>query len=701
MNDAPKLLIEWSSPWAEFLSSIRPALGRSRKPLAGEAQTGLFPYRGILISWVLETTLLVAAIVVPARIASMRPYTPPPMPKYDVIYFSGDELPQTEDLGGAQSGRAGRAGGQHAHHRTQTIRVARGESPSEKVVDAPKLNLPRTDNPVANLLAVKKIPGAAPTEGLKSALAGAPLPQIPVVPPSPAVARNQMRSAAALNATVIAPAPQVVRSNLRASPIDPSVVPPAPTAAQRDVASMRVPIVSSTTVVPPPVSAPESETSVNPKLLLPAPSVIAPPPAHVTRDSGSLGGAGVIDIRQQVVPPPVPAGTRSLDKQLARGLPGANEVVQPPVQAGTGSLDGRALGGLLAGNTVVPPPVEAGNHSLDRQIAGGLANSDALLANNVVPPPPTVARGTAGAGRGSGNKGTGSGGPLDIGSAVAPPTAGGGAGGGKGIVVSSQPGSKLGIPGNGGTGSLVMSPAGAAKSGLGGSGGGTSIGRGSGPGSGLAGEGAGAGKDGKGHGSDQMARGGLSPFPGPGGVGRRASGTSAIPGVAVSGGSTMVTLPSFGSDGNDPSIPGHSPEGKERQGPGITVFGTSRSGGAFNFYDKLKGDNYTIYIPTSNGTVVMQFADPNAAAKTYAGDLTAPDPIRAELPRGLQKSRLVIACLLDRSGQFQDLRVVERGTPEMTEKIMAALASWKFRPATRNGQPIEVNAILGFNIDTR
>ena len=693
MNDAPKLLIEWSSPWAEFWSSIRPALGRSRKPLAGEAQTGLFPYRGILISWVLESTLLVAAIVVPARIASMRPYTPPPMPKYEVIYFSGDELPQTEDLGGAQSGHAGRAGGQHAHHRTQTIRVARGESPSEKVVDAPKLNLPQTDTPVANLLAVKKILGAAPTEGLKSALAGATLPQMSAVPPSPAVARDQMRAAPALNA-VIAPAPQVVSSNLRTSPIDPSVVPPAPSGAQRDVASMRVPIVSSTTVVPPPVSAPERETRVNPKLLLPAPSVIAPPPAHVTRETGSLGGAGVIDIRQQVVPPPVQAGTGSLDRRAVGGPLGGNTVVPPPVEAGKHSLDRPIIDGLANGNAVIAPPVQTGTRSLT-------APAGALLANNAVPPPPTVAGGTAGAGRGSGNKGTGTGGPLDIGSAVAPPSAGGGSGGGKGIVVSSQPGSKVGIPGNGGTGSLVMSPAGATKSGLGGSGGGTSIGRGNGPGSGLAGQGAGAGKEGKGHGSDQMARGGISPFPGSGGVGRRASGTSAIPGVAVSGGSTTVTLPSFGSDGNDPSIPGHSPEGKERQGPGITVIGTSRSGGAFNFYDKLKGYNYTIYIPTSNGMVVMQFADANAAAKTYAGDLTAPDPIRAELPRGLQKSRLIIACLLDLSGQFQDLRVVERGTPEMTEKIMAALTSWKFRPASRNGQPIEVTAILGFNIDTR
>ena len=166
----------------------------------------------------------------------------------------------------------------------------------------------------------------------------------------------------------------------------------------------------------------------------------------------------------------------------------------------------------------------------------------------------------------------------------------------------------------------------------------------------------------------------------------------------MSGGST-ITLPSFGSNGDDPSIPGHSPKGVERHGPGITVVGSSRSGGAFNFYGTLKGDNYTIYIPTSTGTVVMQFADANAGSHTYAGDLSAPDPIRADLPADVGKSRLVVACVLDRSGQLRDLKVLERGADET--KILAALRGWKFRPAVRNDQPVEVTAILGFNIDTR
>src|SRR5437879_12004427 len=150
MPEPPRLLIEWSSPWQEFLSAIGPALHRSPKRLAGEARTGTIPFPGMAAAWVFEAVLLVAAIVLPGKLASLKPYHPLPQPKYDVIYFSGEELPQTEDVGGAKTGKSGRAGGHEGHHRTQTIRVARGDSLTEKVVDAPKVNLPKSDFPRAD-----------------------------------------------------------------------------------------------------------------------------------------------------------------------------------------------------------------------------------------------------------------------------------------------------------------------------------------------------------------------------------------------------------------------------------------------------------------------------------------------------------------------------------------------------------------------
>jgi len=668
MNDAPKLLIEWSSPWEEFVSAIRPALGRSPARLAGEARTGLVPYPGILVSWVIEALLLLAVIVLPGKLASLRPYVPPPPPKYEVIYFSGEELPRTEDSGGAQAGRSGRAGGHEAYHRTQTIRVARGNSPAEKVVDAPKLNLPRSDSPVANLLAFRNIPGPAPAEGLRSSLPTSSLPQMTVVPPAPDVPRDKMRATPVLNSGIIAPSPEISRNNLRLAPqLNAAVIAPAPSDTHRDIAALHVPVVSAQDIIPPPVSAPERESTVTARLSLPAPSIIAPPPSHVTRELGAVGGAGA-DLNAQVVPPPTQAGTRSLDKQ--------------------------AVGELLGSTSVIAPPVQGGSRSLDKQSIGGILGS-----TNIVPPAPAIGDGASASGRGLGTKGNGAGAARDIGSAVAPPSAGGGSGGGNGIVVSSKPGAKVGVPGKGGAGSLAMSPGGEDKSGLGGSGGGAGIGRGNGAGSGLQGEGPGAGKDGVGRGSDSTARAGLSPYPGPGGAGSGTKGSPPIPGVSVHGGST-ITLPSFGENGTDATVAGRS-SAASKHGLGITVIASSRAGGAFNFYDKLKGDNYSIYIETSAGTAVMQFADPNSATHSYSQALTAPEPLRADLPAGLGRSRLVIACVLDRSGLIKNIRVLEAGGPDMTTKVLAALPSWKFRPVLRSDQPVEVNAILGFNIDTR
>jgi len=269
------------------------------------------------------------------------------------------------------------------------------------------------------------------------------------------------------------------------------------------------------------------------------------------------------------------------------------------------------------------------------------------------------------------------------------------------VVLSNQPGSAVGVPGNASTGVLAMSPAGGSKPGAGGSGGGTGIGHGPGPGSGLSGEGSGAAKEGTGRGSDPNAHTGISPYPGTGGTGNGTSGQAPIPGVSVQGGGT-INLPSFGPNENDPSSPGRSLAGTRRHhGLDVTVEGGSRSGGGFNAYGQLKGDNYTIYIPTTEGNVVMQYSDPLSATTHYLGGLTQPQALRTPLPPGLPRTPVKIACVLDRSGILRDLQVLEPRSGGITAKILASLASWKFTPAFRGSQAVEVTAILGFNINTQ
>jgi hypothetical protein len=704
--EPPRLLVEWSSPWEEFKSALRPALARSPKALTGEAPIGIFPYRGMLACWLLECLLLIAIIVIPEHFVSLEIPLGPNHPQEDVIYYSGDELPQTQDRGGAESGKSGRAGGQQAHHRTQTIRVARGDKPSEKVVDAPKLNLPHSDSAVANLLAFKPNPGPPPAEGLRSSLTAPALPAMSAVPPSPElnssarrnssslttdiippapeVSHSSTRSSPSLSAAVVPPAPNLSRDKMRsANPIAPNVVAPAPRDAQRDLASSLVPLTQTVDVVAPPTSAPPRDMSSTPKLTMPAPAIVAPPPSQVSRDLNSWGGSATGDVRTKPVPP-------------------------PPSASGGGSATRTGVGAFTP--QVVPPPASLDGHGSQggsgTSASGGRSGTSAgslLGSADVVPPPPGLGGGKALTGSGRGNKGAGAGGPLDLGSSVAPPANAGGNAAGTGVVVSSQPGNKAGLPNSTGGGAIAMSPSGTAKSGLGGSGGGSGIGRGNGPGSGLQGEGSGAGKEGAGRGSDPNARGGISPYPGSGGAGNGTSGTPAMPGVSVEGGTTTVTLPSFGAPGGDaPSNgPGRSSAG-DHKGSGVTIEATPRSGGVFAYYGFLKGDiTGSIYIETAIGTAVMQYADAASASHPSSIRLSAPEPMRKDLPVGLRSTHVVIACILDRSGDLKDLKVLEPGAAETTSKILAALHNWKFRPAFRGSDPVEVNAILGFGVDTR
>lgn len=852
LHTAPKLLVEWSSPWHEFLTSVRPALARSEDRLAGEAPYGMFPYRGMIPCWAAEAFLIFVAIVLPTKLAQLRSYVAPRLSAREVIYYAGDELPRTEDLAGAQAGRAGRAGGDEAHHRTQTIKIARGGSLQQKVVDAPNLRLPSSQDAVANLLAIRPNPGPPPLEGVRSnrmtlnlsaaVVAPAPnvipdytrngialnavvppapnfsrdqpltaptlntnvippAPNVPrdhalvapalgpaVIPPAPSVTRDRNQTGPSLSASVVAPAPTVTRDAGRSAPaLASSIIPPAPGGVSRDISSAPVEM-ANVAVVPPPVSAPERPTTRASKLTMPAPSVIAPPPSSdLSQDLHHLASGSVPDPSKSVVPPPpTPSGSGSFMSSLIGKIFGATEVVPPPpsvnantagsgkgsslaanvvppppsVSSGTSRSDRNASNASLASSVIAPPPSVgatsssgtlhgmrngagvslgsnviapppstgvsggAGTRTVDSAAApalgppsivppppqlsgpgGGTGNAGGgtgvpggtLLANNVVPPPPSLGGGASSTGSGLSRNGTGLGGAMDIGSAAAPPNRGGSSSN-AGVIASEQPGSKVALPTTGGPGSLSMSPSGADKSGLGGSGGGTSIGRGNGPGSGVNGEATGAGRTGPGRGSDPGSRGGISPSPGPGGAGTAAVGTPPAPGVSVRGGSVQV---SFDTDPtSDPNGPPRSSL-KQRQTFDVSVVATATSGGPFEPYKSLlHGVTNTIYPETGSslGVAVMQYADESAT--TGHGNLTTPQAIRTSLPEGLPHVRMVVACILDASGNLKNLRVLEPGPADMTVKVLAALRGWKFRPALRGDQPVEVTAILGFNINT-
>lgn len=837
LHDEPKLLVEWTPRWPDFVSSIGPALSRSEARLAGEAPFGLIPLRIMLPSYVLEAFLILAAIFVQIKIAELQPQVITRPNRHEVIYYSGDELPQMEDLGGSEAGKSGRAGGEEAHHRTQTIRIARGPAMTPQVVDAPNLRLPSSTENVANLLAVRPDAGPPPAEGLRSARSApslaanvvAPAPNVihdytrngvkmdaviapppdltinraatapslsatlippppevkddhrliaprlapAVIPPAPNVSRSRVPGAPSLTTNVIAPAPNVTQDRSRQAPtIAANIIPPAPAASSRQLSSSLMQMTNAA-VVPPPVSAPQRDSMRTSKLTLPAPAVVAPPPsANLSSDMRRLASGSVADpVKNVIPPPPSQQGSGSFVSSLIGKLFGTAEVVPPPPSvngssaangsgtapslashvippppsfsgssnSGAGANAGgnprgtRTGAGSSLGTAVVAPPPSIGSHGgtgtnlrgaapyLGSQgvvppppslsgLGGGSGNTGggaaapggSLIANNIVPPPPSVGGGAGASGSGMGRRGNGLGLPLDAGSNLAPP-ASGGSGGKSGAVVSTQPGTKVGMPANGGPGSVAMSPSGGDKPGMGGAGGGTGMGHGDGPGSGMTGTGGGAAKSGAGRGASTEAHGGISPTNGPGGAGSATSGNPPVRGVEVSGGSSIVTLPSFGDDpaANSPTSAKTDPKHGRHDPLEVTVVATASSGSAFEPYKNLlHGETYTTYIETTLGPVVMEFADEAASGHPLGGTIKAPAPIETDLASGLPHARMVVTCTVDTKGNLQNVRVLEAGPAGMTARVVAALRTWKFEPATRSNQPVEVTAILGFGIDT-
>jgi len=163
-----------------------------------------------------------------------------------------------------------------------------------------------------------------------------------------------------------------------------------------------------------------------------------------------------------------------------------------------------------------------------------------------------------------------------------------------------------------------------------------------------------------------------------------------------------VTLPSFGSDpaANTPTAGASHSTLKPRGSFDVDVVATAGSGGAFEPYKNLlHGEKHTIYPETSSpaGTASMEYAADSTAT---GGTFVPPQPIRTTLPDTTPHARMVVICVLDAFGNLKNVRVLEPGPANMTAKVLAALRGWKFQPALRGDQPVEVTAIIGFGIDT-
>ncbi len=575
----PRLLIPWEPRWHGFVTSFRILLHRCHAPKLRTIPAGI-PARSPLSLILLHFALLFCVLSLEPWLRSEWQTLVEPRVTYrnfipgDVVYLP-QGLPELSDVAGAEAGRSGKAGGAQAHHPDQVIRIARDRTAANAVVDAPTLQLPRTEEPVANLVAFS-----------------APHP----LPPAPAVQRPRLPAPVLLSHAIVAPAPSVHLERLAvALNAGPAVVVAPPPAVER--------------------------TAALPRLLVPDIEVVSPAP-DVRRDVSS---ARSLSLAAPVVVPPAPA---QIPRATSAGTPNLPRIVLPPAPTDIRHEGGRRV----------------------------LAH----MADPVIIQPPTARPATA-----------------------------------NDVVMSTHIGERVGAPAAG-PGALAMSPKGDSPQGIGRAGAGSGIGRGDGPAAGHDGNGPGATTVGDGRGADLTARGGINHEPGPGGTGTGA-GQQATWGVTISGG--VVRLPSFGS-GDAAEPPGRGPE-FSGQAPAVVVIASPRAGGALNPDLAPQGARvYTIYLATRLGTVVLQYADPDAAA-TFQADLVAPQPIRTDIPSGVEMTRAVMAGIIDRWGILRNLRILRADQPDVAAKLMEALRDWRFRPVLRRNSAIDVNAVVGFGITTK
>ena len=258
------------------------------------------------------------------------------------------------------------------------------------------------------------------------------------------------------------------------------------------------------------------------------------------------------------------------------------------------------------------------------------------------------------------------------------------------IVISINTGDAVAVPATGEPGSLAMSPKGHSPTegkapGLGDKT--AASGRGNGDGNSAAAP----GNAGRGTASGSSGN-GSSPAPG-GSANNSAASRTLSPGVTVRGG--VISLGSFGPRprGGGNTVPDRPSVDPPRQPAPIIVVATGRSGGGLSRYGAFKSQQvYTVYLQTTSGSAVLEFALHNPAGSS--GDITPPDAIKAELPPATTRNGLVISCLLDSSGNLQNIRVVE-GTSANLQAVIDALRTWRFHPALMGGLPVAVDALIG------
>jgi TonB family protein len=117
---------------------------------------------------------------------------------------------------------------------------------------------------------------------------------------------------------------------------------------------------------------------------------------------------------------------------------------------------------------------------------------------------------------------------------------------------------------------------------------------------------------------------------------------------------------------------------------------------------------YTVYmnmpnLTSASGSWVLRFAELSGPgnAQDAAGDLTTPEAVRkvdpmyvASAMRERVQGTVTLAAMVLKDGTLANIRVVGSLDPRLDSSAVAALTQWRFRPASKNGTPVDLEVLI-------
>jgi protein TonB len=107
-------------------------------------------------------------------------------------------------------------------------------------------------------------------------------------------------------------------------------------------------------------------------------------------------------------------------------------------------------------------------------------------------------------------------------------------------------------------------------------------------------------------------------------------------------------------------------------------------------------------LSSAMGSWIIRFAELHSTgAGPVRDELSAPEPIRKvdpAYPASMVADRVegvvVLYAIIRSDGTVSEVRVLEGFDERLDENARAALEQWRFRPGTKNGVPVDVEAVV-------